>query len=377
MSRYVDLKFAIEAQRRRELYLSRITETTQSYIQKYENLLADIRHEGLKDFIEQDFSQAESELFAISSLILSDPESARDRSRELGGWIGGLPRMARDIRSELEQEKERQRQAANAKFQKLISSIFSSITDPVVRDFAYTQSRELISLAKQADITPENIAELTVVLTREFQAIKKEAEEKAVEWKEKKRRDSTLQATREAIRLQKEVISETSGSVGFEKLTVIMKKLDGIEQMLSMQSASTHIPKALNEIAVEMDNIVVGEECRREAVKAIIASLKQSGFVVETPKLIKDEEGGEVVIKAQRMAGQESIFKVKQNGAMTYKFHKYEGSACKNDIEMILPKLEKVYGIRLSDERVLWENPDRLTAVAKPIDDITSKNMRY
>jgi hypothetical protein len=36
-------------------------------------------------------------------------------------------------------------------------------------------------------------------------------------------------------------------------------------------------------------------------------------------------------------------------------------------MQKVLPKLSEVYGVNLSDERVLWENPDDEHADAKPI----------
>ena len=35
--------------------------------------------------------------------------------------------------------------------------------------------------------------------------------------------------------------------------------------------------------------------------------------------------------------------------------------ACLKDIEKFNVELKKVYSIKLSDERVLWQNPDRLS----------------
>jgi len=50
---------------------------------------------------------------------------------------------------------------------------------------------------------------------------------------------------------------------------------------------------------------------------------------------------------------------------MEYSFEKYEGATCKKDIDSFLPKLEQVYGIKLSNERVIWENPDKISKDAR------------
>lgn len=48
-------------------------------------------------------------------------------------------------------------------------------------------------------------------------------------------------------------------------------------------------------------------------------------------------------------------------GKIAYKFDNYQGMTCLKDIEKFNVELEQVYSVKLSDERVLWENPDRLS----------------
>ena len=40
---------------------------------------------------------------------------------------------------------------------------------------------------------------------------------------------------------------------------------------------------------------------------------------------------------------------------------------CKEDMEKVLPRLAEVYGVDLSDERVIWSNPDDEDQEMKPI----------
>ena len=56
-----------------------------------------------------------------------------------------------------------------------------------------------------------------------------------------------------------------------------------------------------------------------------------------------------------------------------YKFDRYQGSACKKDIATVLPRLQSVYGIQLSNDRVLWENPDDMDADARPQPGMTKE----
>ena len=41
--------------------------------------------------------------------------------------------------------------------------------------------------------------------------------------------------------------------------------------------------------------------------------------------------------------------------------------SCLKDIQTVQTELERVYSVKLSDERVLWENPNRITKDADQI----------
>jgi hypothetical protein len=103
-------------------------------------------------------------------------------------------------------------------------------------------------------------------------------------------------------------------------------------------------------------------------VNAVVQSLREAGFIlVQNPKRYKDGERDEVVLQASQPAGHQAEFRVTLNGDCSYCFHGYEGSACKEDIVKVRQALQDIYGVTLSDERVIWENPDRMSRSAKPI----------
>jgi len=51
-------------------------------------------------------------------------------------------------------------------------------------------------------------------------------------------------------------------------------------------------------------------------------------------------------------------YKIIDYGKMEYKFDNYEGMTCLKDIERFNVDLEKIYSIKLSNERIKWQNPD-------------------
>lgn len=105
------------------------------------------------------------------------------------------------------------------------------------------------------------------------------------------------------------------------------------------------------------------EACRRKTVGAVLAALQGAGFVTAVPEL----QANEVVIAARKPAGAEAEFRVTADGGMQFRFEGYAGMRCKEDIDQVLPLLQQAYGIELSNARVLWENPIRISGDERPL----------
>ena len=106
----------------------------------------------------------------------------------------------------------------------------------------------------------------------------------------------------------------------------------------------------------KVDGEIADETVRREVIKAIYQSLRKTGFIVDAPQL----NGDVVLLRAQKPAGQQAEFKVKLDGGLTFKFDNYEGQKCKKDINEVTALLEECYGVKLSNNKVIWSNPDRI-----------------
>ena len=126
------------------------------------------------------------------------------------------------------------------------------------------------------------------------------------------------------------------------------------------------VSRRLVEVTRDLDAVVVDESCRREVVQAVYRALEDAGFVTEKPRLVREGSSNEVVIRGKRPAGAQAEFKVELSGKLNYKFDHYHGAACKKDIDTVLPRLQSIYGIQLSTERTIWENPDDKDSDAKP-----------
>ena len=100
-------------------------------------------------------------------------------------------------------------------------------------------------------------------------------------------------------------------------------------------------------------------------VRSLRDALEQVGFVVSKPKRIPTDGGDEVLIRAHKPSG--PTIHVRANGSLLYRFDDYQGMQCKDDIDKMLPLLQDIYGIDLSKERVLWQNPDKISRSSRPI----------
>lgn len=67
-----------------------------------------------------------------------------------------------------------------------------------------------------------------------------------------------------------------------------------------------------------------------------------------------------------RASGASATFSLSLDGKLEYDFSGYKGSSCDADIDAVVPALQEVYGIQLTEEVVAWRNPDDQDATARP-----------
>jgi len=369
MSRHYEAQYRIERKRRQELFNQRVRETTHSYLDRYRGVLDDVQSQGLSEYVEAEYSAIERELSHLTRLVESDPAAARDMSIELGRRVHALPRHARGMRQafiqaqreadEAAREAERIRVEQQAKArQELEIAWQDEITtwaDPLARQLAFKSLSEVRSRLMGTS-SHVSVDELRAAL----KAVKIEYDKKSQQIREQESRAAEASATEETLRLCRDRIALVGGGAA-ERAQALGASLDAVSKMSPEETA-----KHLVEVTRELDSAVVDESCRREVVQAVYRALEEAGFVTDKPRLVREGDANEVVIHGRRPAGAQALFKVELSGKLNYKFDHYQGSACKKDIFTVLPRLQSIYGIELSTERVLWENPDDKDSDAKP-----------
>lgn len=105
---------------------------------------------------------------------------------------------------------------------------------------------------------------------------------------------------------------------------------------------------------------IIDEKLRKSAIQAIVKSITARGFVVDRSNIRVQRETNTVTLKAVKPGGQTADFSIDLSGKFVYHFQGYEGRACEKDIGPLEKDLEEVYGIKLTDRKTLWSNPDKL-----------------
>ena len=378
MSRSVRLDWAIRREQQRRIYLQQVAATTAGFLERYQNILDDIQAQNLVQYVASEYNQAQDLLQEAFDLQDSDPEAARDVSRRIGEIVGGLPSLARSIRetSRIQaqiQERERMRREREEYKRKKIAemnqrsqfisgledSIDNSIKDPVALDYAQNEVMKLKQKYENLAQQSSDFSELERKFQSELTTIARSASEKAEKWKAAKKAEQKKEIIAQQIQTCSSVINKTASTMGDGKLKELTEKLKAMETSLDSGTVTVEeIEAEVQKIPDSVEQACYTEELRRHTLMSLGKTLYELGFLF--PDNGPTIEGEFVKLLARRPNGQECTFYVNIDGGLHYSFDNYQGSTCKKDLNQLLPKLEEVYGIKLSNERVIWENPDEI-----------------
>lgn len=320
-----------------------------------------MKSNGFTAYIPSEMNQLESDLCRIRTLLISDPEEARELSYTIGSYIRNMWSLASAAREQFDRA-ERLR-VENLRIERkhhqseLVQSYFEilkSITNPIVVNYSVS---DLQALKKEIDA---GILTDKSELVARAKSITANAEKIANEWKKQiirnNRRANAVEVINDAeTMLRNESIEDK------EKTQQFLDRINMLRSGLAEETVdATTVEKQIAALETEVDDMLISEEIRRETVKAIIRQLRVQEFTVEKPQIFQTDSKNYVKIVAKRPSGKRAICNIDLHGKIAYKFDKYEGMTCLKDIEKFNIDLQQVYSIKLSDERVLWSNPDKL-----------------
>ncbi len=344
-----------------------IQRNNENFILRYEQVLNDLVNQGLEEFMQDEFNFIRQEINRIR--FASDPFEARQWSMELAQRVRTLPAQAREQRRVYQEyerlQKEEQEREARQQLQKIKEEkqlLWTSLTDnwenKLARNLAFKKLAELKKQLFKEDLDIEDVK-------IRVETIKKQSEIEA----QKIQQEFTENINAQAVKEQKEEFIQE-----IEKIKLPVTQSERLKQKIT-EADEKNIGKVIKEIQQSEDVSIENEEIRREMVKAVYKSLKEAGFSVSKPIKQNDDEDI-VLIQAHRPSGNQAKFRVKLDGTVRYEFDNYKGQQCKKDMEQVLPKLSEIYGVNLSKERVIWENPDDEKMDAKPIAPIYNKSQK-
>ncbi len=356
-----------EYEARRRANEERIRNNTEQFYQRYLQQYEDMRSQNFEAYIPEAMERLRSDLGQIRSLLYSDAGAAREVSMEVGNYIYSLFReghaAVREYRQrEIEEERQRQEAVRAERLRKQGEindahyELVANLKDQGVINFA---SKELSALRQQA-LNDSKLMSVTEFRRRAEQIIA-QARQKAEEWESREKKKEDKQVVSERLRIMQEQL-EHNKVENQEKAQMLISQITALQESIRSDSKpQTELEQALEKVEAEMDDTLIGEDIRRQAVKSVLLSLRKQGFQVQQPQLIKEQGQNYVRITAKKPSGKRVQCRLDLNGKLVYRFDEYEGMTCLKDIEQFNVELEKVYSVKLSDERVIWENPDRLS----------------
>lgn len=358
MSAIHERQWAFE--RQQEIRARQCRETTETYLRRYEQTLNELASEGLEEYASEQFAHARSEINRIRHM--SNVWDAREVSRVLGNFMYSLPREAREQRritqeyQRLEAEREQQRLVAEK--EAAWQAALATWQNKAARNLAFYALRDLKQQVLEQNFTAEQIADEMEKIQATFNAQAVEKQQKFTQ----------------SIQAEVEQVQKADLIKQIESANLPQSQSARLRQQLE-QSNSENLAKTLQEVQVAQDKAVEDEAVRKEMVKAVYQSLKQAGFTVLNPIKQTDADGNDtVLVQAARPNGNQAKFRISLDGGVRYEFDNYKGQRCKEDMQQVLPKLSEIYGVNLSDERVIWENPDDELMDAKPIAPIHTRS---
>ena len=349
-----------QARRKRE---NQVRETTEIYLRRYENELQQLEQDGSTQFAEQSVVNIRR---MIQQARYENVYDARELSFAIGQTMRTLRReiienrqVAADHQRLLQEEAERKQARLQVEFETAWLQATGGWTDKQARNLAF---KPLAELRQRIIAENLNITQMQQAVAKIKQTTEQQAESIRQNFKHSNHQESIAEQKAELI----QVINTAN---------LPQAQSERLKQQVK-QAEESNLKTVIQTIHQVQDQAVEDEAVRKEMVKAVYQSLKQAGFSVLPP--VKQGEGADsvVLVQASRPQGNQAKFRVNLNGSVRYEFDNYKGQRCKEDMQKVLPSLAEVYGVNLSDERVIWSNPDDETADAKPINPLYSQKAR-
>lgn len=380
MSHHESYYYKLGRIRKQELARQRVAKNVREYIARYKESINGLIREGLDKYVS--LENINRNIIEMEYLLNTDPFRARDISYVVQSEIYNLRYRAVEAKREIERLIREQKSRNKEKILEIYYKNIRAIDDALLIDFAKDKFDLLKKeLLEKDGVVDNDMRYYTIEIERRIKDIIDNANSSASEWRAKKEKErekkileSKIEAIEEELNKAKVELKENE-----DKKNELLKQIENAKKSLSNENIKdiniSNISEEIDKINKESDDIAITEEVRRDVVKSIIKSLKDSEFTVEHPEIIQDDKGGMVKITAKKPSGKRAVCKIGLNGKLEYLFDNYEGLTCVKDIDKFTKELEEIYSVKLSNKKVIWENPDRISKDALNIDNDNKRTL--
>lgn len=375
MSHERNARYELEQKRREELRRQRASEYSERAYQEIRARYEQMKKAEYDSYIPNEMKQVFDNLKSILGLLKTDVFEAQNLCHQVQSSLSNMDYIVHAAKEEFARQErlrfeeiQRQKAEAKSKLEQAFYNMLGEIQNPEVANFGLDELEVIKTKIQNEEISSEK------ELAEQIQMVCDHAEKKAAEWKQQKLEKAKLEIMSSQIDDAIKSV-ETEKFVNEENRQTLINKMKELRDNLTVESDTKEVLDQLNTIRSEVDNSLIDEEVRREAVKAIIKELKSQEFIVENPQLFGEGKDSYVLVKARKPSGKQATCKINLQGKLNYRFDHYEGMACIKDIEQFSVDLEKIYSVKLSDDRVIWENPDRLSRTQSVSSDSKRGNM--
>lgn len=375
MSHEYDARYELERKQREELERKRAAEFSERAFREISARFSEMKNEEYDSYIPDEMGELSRNIKSIANLMQTDVFEARRLCYQVRDSLQSMNFLVRSAKEEFArkeqlryEEIQRKKAEAKSKLEESFYAQLSQIKNPAIANFAVQDLENIKAKIQNEEISSEE------EVVQEIKNVCEQAEEKARKWKEEK-------LAKEKVTILSSKIDSALEAVGNEKFENsdnkkrLIGEMKALKDSVTADSSESEITEKLNSIRSSVETSLIDEEVRRETVKAIIKELKSQEFTVEKPQIFGTGKDSYVLIKAKKPSGKQASCKISLEGKLNYRFDKYEGMTCLKDIEKFNMDLEKIYSVNLCDERVIWENPDRLSRTQEAASDTQRRNM--
>ena len=165
-----------------------------------------------------------------------------------------------------------------------------------------------------------------------------------------------IEARLEDIQFNKQRRIEITQSLGSESYVNLGKLNNLTAEILKIREHALKIHEKDHKESID-------EELRRDILKALIQSMRELGFSVGKPTVVK--ETGAVALIGRLSSGRSIRFDVDLSGQMEFDMNGFLERKCADHLDEVLGLLETNFNIKSGPVQHNWKNPDKISKGSK------------